>query len=169
MVVETLVGGLVGGFFRCVPELLNFFDKKHERTHELSMQDKALEFQKLKGDQRVEEIETKGQQDWNVGALDALKEAIKSQTVEFKPTGIKWVDIMMALLVFINASVRPVITYWFFGLYLFAKLAMFASMWHSNQHDGIVMAKVLWAEGDQGLWAGILNFWFLGRVFERVK
>ena len=26
-----------------------------------------------------------------------------------------------------------------------------------------------WTEGVQELWAGVLNFWFLGRVFDRVR
>ena len=34
-----------------------------------------------------------------------------------------------------------------------------------------VMARRLhaWTEADQALWAGVLNFWFLGRVFDRVR
>ena len=26
-----------------------------------------------------------------------------------------------------------------------------------------------WTEADQALWAGVLNFWFLGRVFDKVR
>ena len=26
-----------------------------------------------------------------------------------------------------------------------------------------------WSEADQALWAGVLNFWLLGRVFDRVR
>jgi hypothetical protein len=26
-----------------------------------------------------------------------------------------------------------------------------------------------WTEADQALWSGVLNFWFLGRVFDRVR
>ncbi len=26
-----------------------------------------------------------------------------------------------------------------------------------------------WTDADQALWAGVLNFWFLGRVFDRVR
>jgi hypothetical protein len=41
----------------------------------------------------------------------------------------------------------------------------------------IIMASVFkslfhlhtWTEADQALWAGVLNFWFLGRVFDRVR
>jgi hypothetical protein len=168
MIESTLLGGLLGGIFRFLPEFLKFWDRKDERKHELSMQDKALDFQKLTGSQRVEEIGAQGQAAWNTGTLDALREAIASQKVEFKPTGYKWADMLMALVVFLNSSVRPVITYWFFGLYLVAKVAIFYSaiIGGTAWHEAVKMA---WTEADQALWAGVLNFWFLGRVFDKVK
>ena len=45
--IETLLGGLLGGAFRLAPEILKWLDRKGERGHELAMQDKALEFEKL--------------------------------------------------------------------------------------------------------------------------
>ena len=46
--IETLLGGLLGGAFRLAPEILKWLDRKGERSHELAMQDKALEFEKLR-------------------------------------------------------------------------------------------------------------------------
>lgn len=54
--IETLLGGLLGGAFRLAPELLKWLDRQGERGHELAMQDKALEFEKLRGAQRMAEI-----------------------------------------------------------------------------------------------------------------
>ena len=51
--IETVLGSLVGGAFRLVPEVLRWFDRKDERKHELKMQDKQLEFQKLMGTQKI--------------------------------------------------------------------------------------------------------------------
>jgi hypothetical protein len=166
--IETLLGGLLGGLFRCIPEVLKFFDAKNERGHELAMQDKALEFQKLKGDQSVTEIETSGQQTYNSQALEALKAAIASQTVEFKPTGVAWVDMLMAFTVFIVASVRPAVTYIIVGLYVTAKMCLvIQAVQHGQDLDAMV--KVMWTADDQGILAALLNFWFLGRVFDKVK
>ena len=39
--IETLLGGLLGGAFRLAPELLKWLDRKGERGHELAMQNKA--------------------------------------------------------------------------------------------------------------------------------
>ena len=45
--IETLLGGLLGGTFRLAPEILKWIDRKGERGHELAMQDKALEFESV--------------------------------------------------------------------------------------------------------------------------
>lgn len=156
--IETLLGGLLGGAFRIAPEVLKALDRKSERTHELAMQDKALEFEKLKGAQRMEEIGATAESAWNTGALDALKEAIKGQG---EKTGVKWADAL-------SASVRPVLTYWFMALYCVAKTAAFAAAVVSGAGWGTA-AIAAWTETDQALWAGVLNFWFLGRVFDKVK
>ena len=54
--IETLLGGLLGGVFRLAPEILKWMDRNGERDHELAMQDKALEFEKLRGASRMAEI-----------------------------------------------------------------------------------------------------------------
>ena len=62
--IETLLGGLLGGAFRLAPEMLKWLDRQGERNHELAMQDKALEFEKLRGAQRMEEIRAAGDAIW---------------------------------------------------------------------------------------------------------
>lgn len=46
-------------------------DRNGERSHELSMQDKALEFEKLRGAQRMGEIGASADAAWNTGAIEA--------------------------------------------------------------------------------------------------
>jgi hypothetical protein len=157
-VIETLLGGLLGGIFRLAPEVLKWLDRKGERGHELAMQDKALEFEKLRGAQRMAEIGAAADAAWNTGAIDALKEAVGAQG---KLSGVRWVDGL-------SSSVRPVITYWFMALYCAAKTAAFVGAVDADV-EWIAAIQAVWTEADQALWAGVLNFWFLGRVFERVK
>ena len=45
--LETVFGGLLGGALRLTPEILKHFDRKNERKHELFLQDKQLEFEKI--------------------------------------------------------------------------------------------------------------------------
>jgi|TARA_B100001250_G_scaffold380263_1_gene371579 hypothetical protein len=156
--IETLLGGLLGGAFRLAPEILKWLDRKGERGHELAMQDKALEFEKLRGAQRMAEIGASADAAWNTGAIDALKEAVAAQG---QRSGIGWADAL-------SASVRPVITYWFMALYCAAKTATFAAGASAGAAWGDAILHA-WTDADQALWAGVLNFWFLGRVFDRVR
>ena len=156
--IETLLGGLLGGAFRLAPELLKWLDRTGERKHELAMQDKALEFEKLRGAQRMGEIGAAADGAWNTGAIEALKAAVAAQGQQ---SGIGWADAL-------SASVRPVITYWFMGLYCAAKTAAFAAGVNAGAGWGDAILHA-WTDADQALWAGVLNFWFLGRVFDRVR
>ena len=156
--IETLLGGLLGGAFRLAPEILKWFDRKGERGHELAMQDKALEFEKIRGAQRMSEIGAGADAAWNVGAVEALRAAVAAQG---QRSGVRWADAL-------STSVRPVITYWFMGLYCAAKVTAFVAAVGAGAGWGVAILHA-WTEADQALWAGVLNFWFLGRVFDRVR
>ncbi|HFF3758487.1 TPA: hypothetical protein ACGCNR_000456 [Stenotrophomonas maltophilia] len=156
--IETLLGGLLGGAFRLAPEILKWLDRRGERGHELAMQDKALEFEKLRGAQRMSEIGASADAAWNVGAIETLREAVRTQG---EKTGVRWADAL-------SSSVRPVITYWFMALYCAAKTATVAAAVTGGAGWGVAILYA-WTEADQALWAGVLNFWFLGRVFDRVR
>lgn len=156
--IETLLGGLLGGVFRLAPEILKWLDRKGERGHELSMQDKALEFEKLRGAQRMAEIGAASEAAWNTGAIETLREAVAAQG---QRSGVRWADAL-------SISVRPIITYWFMALYCAAKTAAFVGAISAGV-EWIPAIRVSWSEADQALWAGVLNFWFLGRVFDRVR
>ncbi len=163
-----LIGAALGGIFRIIPEVMKYLDAKLARKHELDLLDKNMSYDKLRGDMAINEIEVKGQQDWNKGALDTLVESVKAQKLDFTPTGNSKVDALLSFTVFLNTSVRPIITYWFFGLYCAAKIAMFIGLMQGDVKiiDAILL---IWKEEDLALLAGILNFWFLGRVFDKVK
>ena len=156
--IETLLGGLLGGAFRLAPEVLKWLDRNGERSHELSMQDNAIEFEKISGAQRMSEIGASADAAWNSGAIDAFKEAIATQG---RPTGVKWVDAL-------SSSVRPIITYWLMALYCAAKTVAFVAALNAGAGWGAAVLAA-WSEADQALWAGVLNFWFLGRVFDQVR
>lgn len=154
--LETLLGGVFGGLLRVVPEFLKWLDRKGERDHELKMTDRQLEFEKLRITGRLAEIEAAGRAVFDKAALDALREAVKAQgTVTAGFAGI------------LSASVRPVITYAFFLIWAGIKIGAFVTALASGA-DWIGAFVAIWTEADQALWAGILNFWFLGRVFEKV-
>ena len=95
---------------------------------------------------------------WNVGAIETLREAVRPQG---EKTGVRWADAL-------SGSVRPVITYWFMALYCAAKTAAFVAAIEGGADWGVAIVHA-WTEADQALWAGVLNFRFIGRVFDRVR
>lgn len=156
--IETLLGGLLGGAFRLAPEILKWLDRNGDRAHELAMQDKALEFEKLRGASRMAEIGASADAAWNTGAIEALRDAVRTQGDKI---GIRWADAL-------SSSVRPVLTYWFMALYCAAKTAGFVAALTAGAGWQAAILYV-WTDADQALWAGVVNFWFLGRVFDRVR
>jgi hypothetical protein len=154
--IETLLGGLLGGAFRLAPELLKWVDRKGERGHELLMQDKALEFEKLRGAQRMAAVGASQDTAWNTGALEALKESISAQG---RPSGVRWADAL-------STTVRPAVTYLFVLMYVGVKLSTFVGSVQTGQRYGDALLAA-WTDADQALLSGILNFWFISRVWER--
>lgn len=151
MILETIAGGLMGGLFRLAPEVLKFFDRDNERKHELAMMDKQLAFEQLAGDSRLAIQQEKS---FTV-SVDALKEAISGQA---EKTGIAIVDAISAL-------VRPIVTYWFMAIYMMVKTTAIVMV--VNDAGWVAAMDTAWTANDAALFAGILNFWFMSRIFER--
>lgn len=155
--IETLVGTLFGGLFRMAPEILKWMDRKDERAHELSMFDKQLEADKLKGDQAVAQINA--QADATIGAAEvqAIIEATKAQAT---PSGIKWVDA-------INSLMRPTITFWWvIVLYSTALVAQYLALL-GNSTDYMQAILKLWGPDEKAIVASIISFWFVDRSLRK--
>lgn len=148
---SSIIGGALGGVFRLVPEAIKFFDAKNERAHELAMQDKQLEFVKVQGNQKLDEIHAQQE------AIDVqtLKDVLVAQS---QPTGNAFVD-------FLNTSVRPVITYVLLSLYVYVKYATLVTLIKDGA-GSMTIATTLYTPDDQALFWGVVNFWFLDRVIK---
>lgn len=158
--IETLLGGLLGGITRLAPEVLKFIDRKAERHHELDLLSANLESDKAKlaGQLAVSTAETQSQQ--FSGAINALKEAVSTQG---QKVGVAFIDA-------INALVRPGVTYILFGMWTMIKIVTLVYVIQSNPvlADLIHALPDWWKPDDQAMLAAVLNFWFLGRVFDKV-
>lgn len=153
----TLLGSLFGGLFRLAPELMKWLDKKDERAHELAMFDKQLEADKLRSEQKINEIEAQGQVTLDAAGLAALQEAIKAQG---QLTGVKWVDACSSIM-------RPLITFWWvIVLSTLAEICMFYQLVHAGV-PAVDSVLKLWGPEEKATVAGIINFWFLDRVIRK--
>jgi len=152
--MEALLGSLLGGVLRIVPEVLKWLDRKDERRHELDMYQKEMDFAQLKGDLALQE----GMQLLEGKELEAMAEAIKEQGQTARAAG-KWVAAISAL-------VRPLVTYWFVCLYSLLKIALMCKAFADNG-DWKEVFITTWTVDDTSIMFMILTFWFVGRVWER--
>jgi hypothetical protein len=154
--IETLLGSLLGGVFRIVPEVMKLWDAKNEREHELKMLGKEMEFAQLKGEISMREQETvlMGKE------LDAMTEALKEQGETARASG--------QFISAISAAVRPLVTYWFVTLYSIVKLASILMAVDAGAEWKEVLVSS-WSEDDMALLMMVLTFWFVGRVWDRTR
>jgi hypothetical protein len=153
----TILSGIFGGLLRLAPELFKWLNAKEDHKHELALQDKAIEFQRLRGSQKLDEIHAQGDADWNIGAISALKSAIEGQD---KPSGIKWIDGLSKL-------IRPAITIqWVMILYPGVIVASFC-LAVSNGENPLVALVQCFGETERAIVAFIIDFWFIGRILDK--
>ena len=149
-----LLGSIFGGLFRLAPEVLKFFDKKNERQHELSMFTLQTDLEKMRGEFRVEERYV----DHSVAQLDAIQEAFKEQS-RTASNSYKWVAALSAL-------VRPMLTYWIFGLYVSVKFTLISYALDQGA-SWLEVIKANWTDEDFAMLMMIISFHFVGRPIEK--
>lgn len=140
------------------PEVLKWLDRKDERKHELSMFDKQLEADKLKGDQVLAQINA--QADASIGAaeIQAIIEATKAQAVQ---TGIKWVDAF-------NAIIRPLLALqWLIVLWPAVIIAGFALAVQTGA-DPLVALRSAFGVDEKAMAAGVASFWLVDRSLRKM-
>ena len=154
--IETLIGGALGGLLRLAPEALKLLDRHNERKHELALGEQQFKLAQAAQQSQAYVADVSLMQSQFVAALDAMKEGIKAQGQQ---TGIKWIDA-------VSATVRPAVTYWIFGLYSIAKAAQIKMAMGAS--IGLAEAvKASWSASDDAMLSAVLTFWFIGRVWER--
>lgn len=152
----TILGSLLGFLGSFAPKLLQMWQDKKDKAHELAVMQIQIQSQEKIGAQRLEEVQ--------IGAESAEMQALY-ESAKIVPVGVKWVDATLALL---TGSVRPVITYAFFALYATVKWAQATavSSFYSNITWTAAMAKT-WTEEDSAIFATLISFWFSGRIMQK--
>ena len=153
--ITTLLSLLGGGFMRLLPELIGLWNKKTDNAHELAMLDKQFQLEQTRASAKQAEIAQQGDIDQTLALLASQKEALTGQ---MQVTGIRIVDVL-------NFLVRPLTTYYFLALFGIYKAALLAvAMETKNIWQAILQ---VYTPDDAAMLAGILAFWFVGRVFDK--
>jgi len=163
--LSTLLSFLMGG----LPKLLEFFQDRSDKAHELALaamqteRELALKKAGLDAQERIEHIQTE-QVQINAEVANnqtALQErqALYAHDIEISKGASQWV-------INARAMVRPVLTYGMFALLVFVDVAGFSYAWHSSVPFGECLDQ-LWDNDTQLIWASIVAFWFGSQAFEK--
>jgi hypothetical protein len=164
---STLISFLMGG----LPKLLDFFQDRSDKRHELELAQlqiqRELELRKagFEAQERVEQIHTQQlmletSTQVKTSLIDAQKaemQAIYAHDTALNEGTSQWMKNL-------RASVRPVITYGFFLLLCGIDCALIYHGFTTNVGFQ-EMADQLWDDETQALFASIIAFHFGGRAF----
>lgn len=153
--ILTLLSMFGGGLMRLLPEVMGFFNKKVDNSHELAMMSLQLELQRSKSADDRATIMVQGDIDQSLAMLEAQRSALQGQ---MQKVGIRWVDAL-------NFLVRPLTTYYFLLFYGIVKASMIVVAMRTA--DPWVSIIQCWTADDAAVLSGILAFWFVGRVFDK--
>ena len=146
----SLLGSVLGFGTSFLPKVIDFFQAKSDKKHELAVMEVQIRQQKELADQKLEAI--------NVNA--DIRE-IESLHKSMQPTGVKFIDGL-------RGSVRPVITYAFFGLFVFVEVSAYIGL-TAQGVSALDAANATFDEDIKALFAAVLSFWFGGRAIQRMK
>ena len=142
----SLLGSLLGFGTSFLPKVMDFFQDKQDKKHELSLQDKVLESQIKLGVQKLEATKLEG----DTKEIEVIHKEHRDITLKASK-----------FFVNLSASVRPVITYCFFIEFMLLTLAVFQG-WITKEQF-----QMIWNTDIQAVWAGVVCFWFGSRSYNR--
>jgi hypothetical protein len=170
--LSTLMSFLMGG----LPKLLDFFQDRSDKKHELELaamqteRELALKNAGFASQEHIEAIhldEIKVQADVASKQADVAmvsakveeRQALYAHDIEISKGASQWV-------INSRAMVRPILTYGMFALLVFVDAAGFFYAWHMDAPFNDTLNQ-LWDNDTQLIWASIVAFWFGSQAFEK--
>jgi len=145
----TLLGSLLGFGTSFLPEVLNYFKAGQEHKHNLERMQLEMDLMARRSELKIQELD---------------------KQAEIKETEGLYRHDSMDAGGFVNAlrgSVRPVITYAFFGLFVAIKVVAVMTMMNEQGADLAGALNVIWDDNTAGLFAAIMSFWFGNRAVSK--
>lgn len=146
----TLLSPLLGAAVNFIPSIIGIFEKAQNHKYE-------IELTKLKMDAAVQAAQL------GIDLEEAKADAVEGQSLrdhDSKLDGGKYINTL-------RASIRPVITYVFFALFVAVKTSA-AVVMLSQGMPVPDMLKAVWDQETVALFGAIMGFWFGSRTIERV-
>lgn len=133
-----IISSILGFGSAFIPSVLNYFQDRSDKKHELAMLTKQEEI-------RAASAKETRELDNLAIELDTERESIRGSHQPMQMTGNAFIDGL-------RGSVRPIVTYWFMALYSYSK------------YGDYVQGLPMWTEADRAIFATIICFWFGDRI-----
>ena len=146
----SLLGSLLGFGTSFLPKVMDYFQDRSDKAHELKVMEVQIRQQKELASQKLEMVNVEA----DIREVEALQKSMQ-------PTGVAWVDGL-------RGSVRPVITYAFFGLFVFVEVSAYYAL-TAQGISGLDAVNAVWDEDTKALFAAVIAFWFGGRAINRAR
>jgi len=142
----SLIGSLLGFASGVVPEIVGYFRKQQDHEFELELYAAKAKYAEALTANKLKELDLKAE-------IQELKSLYKHDQTLTTDNGF-----ISAL----RASVRPVITYFFFFTFVGVELSVIFNLVEPALIDKI------WSDNTAGLFAAVLSFWFGSRAMSKV-
>ena len=161
---SSLISFLMGG----LPKILEFFQDRADKKHELALAamqtERELTLKKagLEAQERIEHIQTEqiqiNAEVTNNQTAMQERQALYAHDIALGQGASQWVTNM-------RAATRSVITYGMFAMFMFVEVFGFYYAWHTDVAFDVALNH-LWDDETQIIWACIVSFWFGGQAFK---
>jgi len=163
----ALLSALLGFISSAAPDLFKLFRDGRDRAHEIILLQMQIEQARLVQTSASAEHAAERSARLEAVAMETQRteDTLLNSRLKEQMTGIHWVDALAG-------SVRPVLTYGFFLLYVVVKAAQFHLLVVPSLpwREGLSQAQALvavWNEEDVAIFSAIMAFWFGSRMMRR--
>ena len=145
----TIIGSLLGFGTSFLPEVLNYFKRGQEQKYELQRMQMEMELMAKRSELKISELDKEAE--------------IKETEGLYKHDNVDAGGFINAL----RGSVRPIITYAFFGLFVAIKVTALLSLINQSGVSLNMALDTIWDDQTAGLFAAIMSFWFGNRAVSK--
>ena len=145
----TIIGSLLGFGTSFLPEVLNYFKRGQEQKYELQRMQMEMELMAKRSELNIAELDKEAE--------------IKETEGLYKHDNVDAGGFINAL----RGSVRPIITYAFFGLFVAIKVTALLSLMNQTGVSLNMALGTIWDDQTAGLFAAIMSFWFGNRAVSK--
>ena len=148
----SLLGTLIGFGTSIVPEVLGYFKQKQANEQQLNMLEAKAKYASQLSELKLKELDAEA----DIQETKSIYE--HDRTIDASP----FIDSL-------RGSVRPVITYLFFLMFICVKGVLMYALIANQNLDWTVAIQMAWDPETQAIFSAIIAFWFGNRAMSKAR